>query len=115
MKALKEEGTTGAAGLPAESAPAVVTAAASGGAVTTVDVEADVGFGNTVFLRGDGGGLSWERGIPMTPVNGQTWRWSSRAHHPISLKPLLNDRTWSEGNDLTVQPGGKLTVKPHFV
>jgi hypothetical protein len=99
---------------PAAGPQAVVTAAQAGGAVTTVDVKADVGFGNAVFLRGSGGGLTWERGIPLQCVDGKTWRWSGRVNSLINFKPLLNDRIWSAGNDLTVKPGQKLEVQPTF-
>ena len=91
--------------------PAVMSAP---GAVTTIDVKLDVGFGNAVFLRGQGAGLTWERGVPLICVDGKTWRWSGTAKDPITFKPLINDRIWSAGNDLTVKPGQKLEVKPSF-
>src|SRR5271157_910092 len=100
------------ASTPAVAAPKLTTAAP--GAVTTIDVKLDVGFGNAVFLRGTGGGLTWERGVPLSCVDGKTWRWSGTVKDPITFKPLINDKIWSAGTDLTVKPGQKLEVKPSF-
>src|SRR5271157_4927990 len=74
-------------------------------AVTTIDVKMDVGFGNAIFLRGQGSGLTWDRGIPLACVDGKTWRWSQAVTDPITFKILLNDKVWSAGKDLTVAPG----------
>jgi hypothetical protein len=100
------------AATPAVAAPKLTTAAS--GAVTIIDVKLDVGFGNTVFLRGHGGGLTWERGVPLSCVDGKTWRWSGTVKDPITFKPILNDKIWSAGTNLTVKPGQKLEVKPIF-
>jgi hypothetical protein len=100
---------------PAFAAPKPATAApAAPGAVTIIDVKLDVGFGNAVYLRGHGGGLTWERGVPLSCVDGKTWRWSGTVKDPITFKPLINDKIWSAGTDLTVKPGQKLEVKPIF-
>jgi len=100
---------------PTVAAPKPTSAApAAGGAVTTIEVKLDVGFGNAVFLRGHGGGLTWERGVPLSCVDGKTWRWSATVKDPITFKPLINDKIWSAGTDLTVKPGQKLEVKPSF-
>jgi hypothetical protein len=90
------------------------TTAPVSAAVTIIDVKHDVGFGNALFLRGTGGGLTWERGVALTCVDGKTWRWSGKVQSPITFKPLINDKIWSAGNDLTVKPGQKLEVKPVF-
>lgn len=84
------------------------------GVVTTIDVKMDVGVGNTLFLRGQGSGLTWDRGIPLVCVDGKTWRWSRAVTDPITFKILLNDKVWSAGNDLTIAPGQKLEVAPTF-
>ena len=106
------------AAVPAQTAIATAktppTATAPAGDVTTIDVKLDVGFGNAVFLRGHGGGLTWERGVALSCVDGKTWRWSGKVKDPITFKPLINDKIWSAGNDLTVKPGQKLEVKPIF-
>ena len=101
---------------PATSAPATsapVTAGTSA-PLTTIEVKKDVGFGNAVFMRGQGGGLTWERGLPLVCVDAQTWRWSGVAKDPIKFKVLINDKIWSAGNDLVIAPGQKMEVAPEF-
>jgi hypothetical protein len=93
---------------------ATTTAAPVSGVVTVIDVKHDVGFGNALFLRGQGGGLTWDHGVPMVCVDGKTWRWSGKVQDPLTFKLLINDKIWSAGNDLTVKPGQKLEVKPIF-
>jgi len=82
--------------------------------VTTIDVKIDVGFGNVVFLRGQGAGLTWEQGVPLSCVDGGTWRWSQTLASPITFKVLLNDQVWSAGNDFVAAPGQKVEVSPSF-
>jgi hypothetical protein len=99
---------------PVATPKATLTTAPTSSAVTIIDVKHDAGFGNALFLRGHGGGLTWERGVPLICVDGKTWRWSGRVNGPITFKPLINDSIWAAGNDLTVKPGQKLEVKPSF-
>ena len=95
-------------------APAATKPAGPSAALTTIDVKRDVGFGNAVFMRGQGAGLTWERGLPLVCVDAQTWRWSGMAKDPITFKLLINDKIWSSGNDLRVAPGQKIEVAPQF-
>jgi len=118
VKATSATPKAATAAIPAKTAVAapngIATATAAPEAVTTIDVKLDVGFGNAVFLRGHGGGLTWERGVPLFCVDGKTWRWSGKVKDPLTFKLLINDQIWSAGNDLTVKPGQKLEVKPVF-
>lgn len=108
---------TAAPAAPAPVAPAATIPAApvANGSVTTIDVKADVGFGNALYLRGEGAGLSWEHGVPLACVDSATWRWSGEVKAPVTFKLLINDQTWSTGNDLTVAPGQKIEITPAFV
>jgi hypothetical protein len=116
--------STGANGAKAVStAPAVIQSTpkaassapkSASGALTTIDVKVDVGFGNAVYLRGQGSGLTWEHGVPLACVDGGTWRWSQSVSSPITFKVLINDQVWAAGNDLVVAPGQKLEVAPRF-
>jgi len=99
---------------PAAAAAPKTPAAVTGTATVTIDVKHDVGFGNTLFVRGQGAGLNWERGVPMQCVDGKTWRWTGKAKDPLTFKLLINDQVWSSGGDLTVKPGQRLEVKPTF-
>jgi len=83
-------------------------------ALTTIEVKLDVGFGNAVFLRGQGSGLTWERGVPLACVDGSTWRWAKKSTDPVTFKVLLNDQVWSAGSDIVVAPGQKIEISPSF-
>lgn len=80
----------------------------------TIEAKIDVGFGNNLFLRGQGGGLSWERGIPLKCVDGQTWQWSGKVEDKVKFKLLLNDSVWAHGEDLVAAPGQRLQITPAF-
>lgn len=81
---------------------------------TTIEAKIDVGFGNTVYLRGQGPGLSWDRGVPCECVNGNTWRWTAPRAEKLTFKLLLNDSVWAKGADLVIGPGEKVEVVPAF-
>ena len=80
----------------------------------TIEARIDVGFGNSLYLRGEGHGLSWDQGIPLTCVGGSVWKWSGEAADKLKFKLLLNDAVWARGEDLVVKPGEKLEVAPAF-
>src|SRR5436853_2805391 len=52
----------------------------------TIQAKIDVGFGNTLYLRGEGEGLSWNQGIPLTCVDGSTWQWSAPVSDKVKFK-----------------------------
>ena len=82
--------------------------------VTIIEAQIDVGFGNNLFVRGQGAGLSWERGTPLTCVAPGTWRWSACVDEKLTCKLLLNDRVWAQGEDVAVTPGKRVEVVPAF-
>lgn len=98
----------------AKVAPAPVKAIAKASRSATIEAKIDVGFGNTLYLRGEGKGLNWNQGIPLTNVDGSTWQWSGEADEKLKVKLLLNDAVWAKGEDLVVAPGQKLQIAPAF-
>lgn len=97
------------------SVPAVVRPAVVPTSITTISAQVDVGFGNTLYIRGSGGGLSWSVGLPMTCVAADLWRISlDAARQDIAFKVLVNDLTWNTGPDFAVAAGTNVTVKPGF-
>jgi hypothetical protein len=82
---------------------------------TTIHATIDVGFGNCLFVRGEGDGLSWDKGIPLDCVAPSDWVWSTEKAGPkLVFKLLLNDETWSQGEDWTVLAGEEIEVVPRF-
>ncbi len=75
-----------------------------------------IGIGNKPFIRGEGPGLSTEKGVPMEFVEIGQWRWVAPkdAAGPISLRILKNDEIPAEGDPITLKPGQALDVSPVF-
>jgi hypothetical protein len=82
---------------------------------TIVTAVIDIGFGNTLHIRGEGPGLSWDRGLPMECVTDNQWRITlGEAGRPIAFKFLVNDLSWSVGADYVVAAGSSVTLEPSF-
>ncbi len=79
-----------------------------------IEAKIDVGFGNTLYLRGEGLGLSWAHGVPLTCVDGKTWTWTGEVREQVKFKLLINDQVWSQGEDIVATPGQKLEISPAF-
>lgn len=82
---------------------------------TSIIANIDVGFGNSLFIRGNGAGLNWESGTELKNVSGNEWSFTtSSASDEVAFKFLLNDEIWSDGEDLTVAAGKTLISSPTF-
>ncbi|MEI6674736.1 MAG: histone H1-like repetitive region-containing protein [Verrucomicrobiota bacterium] len=82
---------------------------------TVISAKTDIGLGNHLYLRGAGPGLSWDRGLAMKC--GDAGLWTLRINDatlPIPFKVLINDVSWSEGDDFVAAPGTSVTVVPTF-
>lgn len=102
---------------PASPAKATATAKKSIDSTATVVVaKYDVGFGNKLFIRGEGAGLSWETGVEMKNVENDVWVWTNNdlKKGAVACKFLINDDVWSTGENLFVPAGETSTVFPNF-
>ena len=96
-------------------APAPVPAAARRPVVTTITARINIGFGNALHLRGEGPGLSWDRGLPMECIAADLWRLNlGESARGFTFKVLVNDLTWNSGPDYTVASGGVVNITPTF-
>jgi hypothetical protein len=83
--------------------------------ITTIAARTDVGFGNVLFIRGGGPGLSWDSGRPMICESDDLWTFDVLdAEKSVAFKFLINDEQWSTGPDYIVEPGAQLEVTPFF-
>lgn len=108
MKKAVKNNVAPVATMTIEKAPAPTRAA------TTIEAKIDVGFGNKLFVRGQGGGLSWDHGTPLKCVDPQTWQWSGEVNDAVKFKLLLNDTVWAQGEDLVATPGKRVEICPSF-
>lgn len=104
------------AGRKKTAAPAPAVKSGSPAPVLTViTAKIDVGFGNALYLRGEGAGLSWDRGRVLDCVEDDVWSIKlPETSKPVIFKFLVNDLTWSVGPDYTVAPGSKAVFEPAF-
>lgn len=83
--------------------------------VTRIVAHVDVGWGNMLYIRGEGAGLSWEQGVPMLCNNGTEWHWIAETEaEPISFKFLINDEQWALGENVTINAGDVHISDPTF-
>lgn len=76
----------------------------------------DVGFGNYLYIRGNGCGLSWDRGVEMRAIDGDHWLWERECNCKekcFEFKVLVNDEHWSGGENF-VAIGATNEVTPRF-
>jgi uncharacterized protein YoxC len=105
---------------PAESAlfpaPEVSEPAVSADGATRLVVTAYIGIGNRLFIRGEGPGLSWEKGTPLSFVSIGKWRWETNdATAPVRFKLYKNDETECAGlGERTVAPGAQQELTASF-
>ncbi len=99
---------------PAPAVPAVKPVAPKP-VVTTISARIDIGFGNALYIRGEGAGLSWDQGQLMANVEKDLWQVSlGESAQPVIFKFLVNDLSWNTGPDYTVASGASVTLVPEF-
>lgn len=85
------------------------------GGKTKIVVKYDVGFNNSLFLRGKGASLSWEKGIPLKNIRPDEWVWETEA--PFStceFKVLINDKQYETGENHRLTSGTQMQYTPQF-
>lgn len=89
---------------PEEISPAPALAADG---ATRLLVTAYIGIGNRLFIRGEGPGLSWEKGSPLHFVSIGKWRWeAANVTEPVQFKLFKNDEAECTALGLqTLAPG----------
>jgi hypothetical protein len=82
---------------------------------TSIIARVDVGFGNCLYVRGQGAGLSWDQGIQLDNVSPYEWTFAStQAKGDVTFKFLINDEIWADGENTTVAKGGTSISSPIF-
>ncbi len=100
---------------PAAASPAPAVVAKPKGARVTIIAKIDVGFGNSLSIRGDEPYLRWTKGLALGSVASDKWEIVlSGVDRPFQFKFLLNDSEWSSGENLTASPGDTVEVTPSF-
>lgn len=85
--------------------------------LTTIRVHYNVGYGNTLSLRGDTNPFSWTQGIAARNTATDVWEFQLEripVGQSFQFKPLINDTTWSAGNNYTGTGGQTVDIYPTF-
>ena len=87
------------------------------GPVTIIVAKYDIGLGNSLYIRGEGAGLSWDQGVLMKNNDSDVWVWTTNqiAEGLIAFKFLINDEIWSTGDNMTASAGETTTLTPYFL
>jgi hypothetical protein len=112
-----------AAGAEAQKAEGVAAEKSGNGSADSgqgksalIEAKIDVGFGNQLYIRGGGAGLSWGRGTVLECADSATWVFKCpEVSEPFEFKLLINDENWCIGANYIVQPGATMQVIPHFI
>lgn len=86
------------------------------GHATTATIQCNIGWGNTLFIRGDGAKLNWDKGQALAYNEGKdAWVFKATLTKPLEFKVLINDVQWSEGENFKLVPGQDQTIVPQFI
>lgn len=103
-----------ASDMPSE-APTTVEPSVSADGATRLLVTAYIGIGNKLYIRGDGPGLSWDKGVPMKFVSIGKWGWATdEATGPVACKLYKNDETVALSGEVFLMPGQHVEVTALF-
>jgi hypothetical protein len=103
-----------------EPAPAmaqeIAEPAVSADGATRLIVTAYIGIGNRLFIRGDGPGLAWDKGVPLTFVSIGKWRWETNdATSTIRFRLFKNDTVeCTTLGEASVEPGAQQELSAAF-
>ncbi|MBL9199688.1 MAG: hypothetical protein JNL39_04235 [Opitutaceae bacterium] len=76
----------------AEAASATNERTIASDGATRLIATAYIGIGNRLFIRGEGPGLDWDKGVPLQFVSIGKWRWeTNEATAPVRYKLYKND------------------------
>ena len=101
---------------PTGTVTEVVERVISSDGATRLFVTAYIGIGNRLFVRGDGPGLRWDKGVPLQFVSIGKWRWeSAEATAPVKFKLYKNDEVECTAlGRQSLDPGHQLEITATF-
>jgi len=85
------------------------------GTACKITIRYDVGFPNSITIRGKGGGLSWDKGMNLKNVSRDTWVFEPKGDaNNIEFKVLINDQLYETGYNHTLKNGDSIEYTPAF-
>jgi hypothetical protein len=81
----------------------------------TLVVNAHVGIGNKPYVKGEGAGLSWDKGIPMDFVEIGKWEWTAEEGSGGAVaRVYLNDSLSALGEEISLEAGERVECTARF-
>ncbi len=81
----------------------------------TLLLTAHIDENDVLCLRGEGGGLNWQEGVPLNYEGNDRWSYKiPEATAPVVCRVYLNDEISAFGEDLLLNPGQTLDIAPSF-
>ncbi len=81
----------------------------------TIHIYAQIPPGKSLYIRGNEGGLSWQKGQPLVQAGPDHWIYRmSKNFNRIEYKLLIDDAVWEEGNNHIFEPGKDAIEAPLF-
>ena len=85
------------------------------GKTTRIIVKYDVGYNNALYVRGTGGNLKWEKGIPLKCSGNDEWIWEyKKPFKGGEFKVLINDTEYESGDNHYIAYGSNYQYTPYF-
>lgn len=82
---------------------------------TSIIVHLELGPHNGLFVRGRGGGLSWNEGQPLSRLERAIWTWSTgSAKDRLEFQLLLDDMIWERSQPHFLAAGHTVHISPDF-
>lgn len=82
---------------------------------TRLIIKYDAGFPNQLFIRGKGGNLSWDKGLPLKNIKSDEWLWETDVNFAqCEFKVLINDRIYENGENHLLKGGSAISYVPKF-
>lgn len=80
-----------------------------------VVIHYDVGFNNSIFIRGSGADLSWDKGIMLMNTRPNEWVWETdKSFSSCEFKVLINDSQYEQGGNHKLTSENDLEYTPCF-
>lgn len=68
--------------------------------LSRVVINCNVGFNNSIFIRGNGANLSWDKGIMLQNTRPDEWVWETdQSFNSCEFKVLINDTQYEQGDN----------------
>lgn len=85
------------------------------GPISRIVIRYDVGFNNTIYLRGTGPNLGWDKGTLLKNTSPDEWVWETDLPFEVcEFKVLVNDKDYENGENHLMKCGSTISYTPKF-